>query len=179
MPKRRPSSPPIRHDQPMADTTERDVLLEFLDEAYNKRSWHGPNLRGSLRGISHRAAAWRPAPARKNIWEHVLHAAYWKYVVRRRLTGEKRGAFPLAGSNWFSREASHGNSQWKQDLALLADEHQRLRAVAASLSSADLAQSPPGSTVTAAMLIRGVAMHDVYHAGQIQFLKRSVPRSQS
>ncbi|NUQ50463.1 MAG: ATP-binding cassette domain-containing protein, partial [Phycisphaerae bacterium] len=32
--------------------------------------------------------------------EIALHAAYWKYVTRRRLRGDKRGSFPLKGSNW-------------------------------------------------------------------------------
>jgi hypothetical protein len=45
----------------------------------------------------------RPRPGAHNIWEFTLHAAYWKYVVRRRITGEKRGSFVLEGSNFFER----------------------------------------------------------------------------
>ncbi len=63
-----------------------NVLLDLLDEAFDKKSWHGPNLRGSIRGVTAQQAAWRPGPDRHNIWELTLHAAYWKYVVRRRLT---------------------------------------------------------------------------------------------
>ena len=83
-----------------------DLLVRLLDQAYERRSWHGPNLRGSVRGVSAAVAAHRPAEGRHNIWEVALHAAYWKYVVRRRLLGEKRGSFPLKGSNWFPRPAS-------------------------------------------------------------------------
>jgi hypothetical protein len=32
-------------------------LLALLDEAFDKKSWHGPNLRNSLRGVSAQAAA--------------------------------------------------------------------------------------------------------------------------
>ena len=39
-------------------------LLAILDQAYNKPSWHGTNLRGSIRGLSPKQAAWRPAPKR-------------------------------------------------------------------------------------------------------------------
>ena len=55
---------------------ERLFLLELLDEAFDKKSWHGPNLRGAIRGIDAAQAAWRPAGDRHNIWELTLHAAY-------------------------------------------------------------------------------------------------------
>ena len=85
---------------------EVDHLLAIVDQAYDRRSWHGTNLRGSIRRVSADEAAWRPAPSRHNIWELVVHAAYWKYAARRRLTGEARGSFPIKGSNWFERPAS-------------------------------------------------------------------------
>jgi hypothetical protein len=40
--------------------SERLFLLELLDEAFDKKSWHGPNLRGAIRGITPEQAAWRP-----------------------------------------------------------------------------------------------------------------------
>ena len=67
------------------------LLLSLIDEAYEKKTWHGPNLRGSIRGLTAKQASWRPSPKRHNIWEIVVHAAYWKYIVRRRLLGEKKG----------------------------------------------------------------------------------------
>jgi len=81
-----------------------EQLLAIIDQAYNRRSWHGPNLRGSLRRVSAEQAVWRPSQARHNIWELVVHTAYWKYVVRRRLTGGSRGSFPIKGSNWSAIE---------------------------------------------------------------------------
>ena len=53
-------------------------LVAVLDQAYNKPSWHGTNLRGSVRRVTPAQAAWRPAAQRHNIWEIVVHAAYWK-----------------------------------------------------------------------------------------------------
>jgi hypothetical protein len=66
-------------------------LLFLLDSAYDHVSWHGTNLKGSIRGLSPHRAAWRPGGTRHNIWELVVHAAYWKYVAWRRLTGAARG----------------------------------------------------------------------------------------
>ena len=72
-------------------TPEIQQLLAILDQAYDRQSWHGTNLRGSIRRVNATQAAWRPAPNRHNIWETVVHAAYWKYAAARRFTGGSRG----------------------------------------------------------------------------------------
>ena len=147
---------------------EREYFLNLLDEAYEKQAWHGPNLRSSLRGVSAKTAAWRPTAARHNIWELAVHAAYWKYTVRRRITGDKRGSFALEGSDWFLRPQAESEEAWKADLALLATEHRLLR-------EAVLKLPPLAFTEKAARNIQGAAMHDVYHAGQITLIKRLAP----
>src|SRR5579871_3439658 len=96
--------------------TPLQLLLDQLDQAFNKRSWHGPNLRGSIRGLDASTAAWRPGKDRHSIGEIVVHAAYWKYAVRRRLLGEKRGSFPEKGSNWFPRPQVLSEAAWQQDI---------------------------------------------------------------
>lgn len=151
--------------------TEIQQLLAILDQAYNRRSWHGTNLRGSIRGVSPPQAAWRPAPSRHNIWELVVHAAYWKYVVSRRLTGAARGSFPLKGSNWFERSQPASEKAWRSDVALLDDMHRRLCDAVTHVSPQLLHRKSAGSKDNAFSLIAGVAAHDLYHAGQIQLLK--------
>jgi hypothetical protein len=155
---------------------EIQQLLSIIDAAYNRPSWHGTNLRGSLRGVSPRQAAWRPGRDRHNIWEIVVHAAYWKYIARRRLLGESRGSFPLKGSNWFRRPAEESAASWRSDVALLDETHRSLRAAVANLSPSDLSHTPRGSKVSNLALLSGIAAHDLYHAGQIQLLKRLSPR---
>lgn len=147
-------------------------LVAILDQAYDHRSWHGTNLRGSIRGVSARQAAWRPQPGRHNIWELVVHAAYWKYAVWRRLTGEKRGSFELKGSNWFERPENSDERSWRGDVALLERTHRSLRSAIERMPAVDLERKPRGSTVSNFALIAGIAAHDLYHAGQIQLLKR-------
>jgi hypothetical protein len=151
-------------------------LLALLDQAYDHHSWHGTNLRGSLRRVSPRLAAWRPAPGRHNIWELVVHAAYWKYAVWRRITGTPRGSFPLQGSDWFRRPEAGGakalEPAWRADVALLARTHRSLREAAASLSANSLHRRLRRGVDSPFSLLTGAAAHDLYHAGQIQLLKR-------
>jgi len=149
-----------------------DLLLAVLDDAYAGKSWQGPNLRGSIRGLSAEQAAWRPGPGRHNIRELVLHAAYWKYAVKRTLTHEKRGSFPLKGSNWFARSGEFTGAEWKEDRQLLDEIHQNLRRAVASLSPDALGKPLPGGRYPCAKILYGVAAHDIYHTGQISLIKR-------
>ena len=148
-----------------------DVLVHALDEAYDHNAWHGTTLKGALRGVTAGQASWRPAPGRHNIRELVVHAAYWKGRVRRRLTGEKPGSFPHAGSNWFER-AGVSEKTWREERTLLDREHRALRRAVATLASAGLTRRLPGSRRrTPLREVAGIALHDVYHTGQIQLLK--------
>jgi hypothetical protein len=150
-----------------------DLLLRNLDQGYDHKSWHGTVLRGSLRSLSAEQAAWRPDPARHNIWEIAVHAAYWKYSVLRRLRRDAAVRFPLKGSNWFPRpEGEVSERAWKADLQVLGDVHRDLHRAVASLSDGDLETVPEGSKTAIVDLVLGVAHHDIYHAGQIQLLKR-------
>ena len=149
-----------------------ELLLQLLDQAYDRKAWHGPNLSGSLRRISAALAAWRPGRSRRCIAEIAVHCAYWKYAARRRLTGGKRGSFALKGSNWFALPEPLDESTWRHYLKLLDSTHRELRATVAGLPPKELLIVPNGSRVTNLALIEGIAAHDLYHAGQVQLLKR-------
>lgn len=100
----------------------------------------------------------------------MLHCAYWKYTVRRRIAGEKRGGFPLKGSNFFERP--DGQANWKGELELLNEVHRSLREAVEGHAVSQHDTIPSGSTHTYTQLISGIAAHDLYHAGQIQLMKR-------
>ncbi len=155
-----------------------DYALQAIDEGFNRMAWHGTNLRGSVRRVKAVQAAWRPSPGRHNIWEIVLHTAYWKYAVRRRIRGEKRGSFALAGSDWFERPEILTEDAWKADIAFLEEEHRKMREAVASLGDAALETVAGKGKTTIGALVRWIAAHDVYHAGQIQLMKRLYLRAQ-
>jgi hypothetical protein len=148
-------------------------LVSALDEAFDQKSWHGTNLRGSIRRVTAVKAVWRPGPGRHNIWEIALHCAYWKYTVWRQLSGAPRASFPLKGSNFWVREEPD-EKFWALEKDLLVTMHGSLRGEVEKLRPEDLAKKPSGGKYTREFLIRGVAAHDLYHAGQIQLIKRLI-----
>ena len=98
----------------------------------------------------------------------MLHIAYWKYVARRKLSGDKRGSFPLKGTNWFPVSTELSDSQWGEYLQILEDQHDRLRKAVTELAG----KAPSSVPAEKVHLISGVAAHDLYHTGQIQLLKK-------
>src|SRR5260221_11400810 len=93
------------------------LILQLYQEAFERKTWHGSNLWQSLKGVTAKQAAWRPGADRHNIWEETLHAADWKYAVRRRVQGGTRGAVALQGSDFFPRAEAGENreSSWRAE----------------------------------------------------------------
>jgi DinB family protein len=148
------------------------LVLEVFDQAFTAPAWHGTPLKGTIRGISVSDALWRPRRGRHNIWELVLHTAYWKCMVRRRLVRDPEIKFPRPGANFPSLPARPDTRAWKRDCALLAEQHALLRGAIARLDPAQLGRRAWRSKWTVAENVYGIASHDLYHAGQIQLIKR-------
>jgi len=152
-------------------------LLATLEEAYKGPAWHGPSLRAALKGIDAKQAAKRLGPDRHNIWELAIHSAYWKFAVRRQLLGGTRGIYNEEGRNWFIRPVANLTEaelekSWKRDTAALKREHSALIETVKKFPESNLDRRQPNSKYTPRQMIAGVAFHDIYHAGQIQLLKR-------
>ena len=148
---------------------QRALLVRLIDEAYDQATWHGPNLKSATRRVSPQQAVWRPRRGGRSIAEIVVHCAYWKYAVRRRIRGDKRGSFPLKGSNWFVLPRQLTSGQWRDYLTLLDDQHKLLRETTATAPLSRLVAQ--GNKRRLAGHAYGVALHDIYHAGQIRTLK--------
>jgi hypothetical protein len=127
---------------------------------------------GALRGVTSAQARWRPAPGRHTIWELALHAAYWKYAVRRRLLGADIPSFPRTPANWPAMPTPAGARAWANDRELLRVEHQLLLETVEDFPAGKLGRRSGRKRWSYGDLIIGILMHDAYHAGQIQLMKR-------
>lgn len=149
-----------------------ELHLAALEMAFDRRSWHGPNLMGSIRGVTLAGALWRPQAGRHNVAEIVVHCAYWKYRVCRLLDPDRHPAFGVRGSDWFTRGDDTGEARRRADVALLKEWHGRLMDAVRHLPSRRLDVPAGTGSFTVSELISGAASHDVYHAGQIRLLRR-------
>ena len=147
--------------------------LRHLDPPPGTKLWHGgASILGALRGVSPQVAGWKPYPDRNSIWRLALHIAYWNYAVRRRLTDEPSGGFPRSPSNWPDPPQKRTQVTWKADRKLIKESHDRLIDALRSFDSSRLDDYARSEQTTYADLITGIVLHDTYHTGQIQLLKR-------
>lgn len=148
------------------------LLLRSVDRAFHGPAWHGPTLSSALQGVSPELAAWRPGAERHNIWELAVHAAYWKYRVTALLVDLPRGSFGMKGSNFFERPIDMKAEAWNADLLFLREWHGRLIEAMSAFDPQRLPEKVGSGRFTYEELLDGAAAHDVYHAGQIQLLKK-------
>lgn len=148
--------------------------LRHLDPPTGFKPWHGgASVLGALRGVAPEVAAWKPYPDRHSIWGLALHIAYWNYAVWRRLTDADTGGFPRSPSNWPAVPEPPSAEAWDRDRRLVREWHDRL-VEAVEGFDADRLDQPAGddASTSYADLVTGILLHDTYHAGQIQIMKR-------
>ena len=153
------------------DTTAQAVLPRTLAEGYGPGAWHGADLKAAVGDVSAATAYRRPAPGRHNIAEIALHHAYYVRIVRGRLTGIAPDPFVLEGDDWFALD-DESRLGWAEIAKLLETEQQKLAAVVAEI--AEGRRSSPLSPSEQYDNVLGITGHAIYHAGQIQLVKKLI-----
>jgi hypothetical protein len=140
-----------------------------LAEGFGPGAWHGADLKAALADVVPALAFWRPAPGRHNIAEIALHHAYCTRAVRSQMSGRPAETFVLEGEDWFN-VSDETRLSWQKILATVETEQQRLGTLVADIEA---------GKVTSALgdperfnLVLGITCHAIYHAGQIQLIKR-------
>jgi hypothetical protein len=146
-----------------------NILARTLEEGYGPGAWHGPDLESAVADVTAAAAFRRPGPGRHNIAEIALHHAWHVRSVTGRLTGREPEPFAVEGEDWFELSGAGGLS-WQEVRAELAARQATLSRVVAQLG-AEGAGSPMSEAEQFGEVL-GITCHAVYHAGQIQLIKR-------
>jgi hypothetical protein len=140
-----------------------------LSEGYGPGAWHGADLKAALAGVTPALAFWRPAAGRHSIAEIALHHAYCTRAVRAQVSGVPAEPFILEGDDWF--ELRDGAPlTWPAVQAAVDAEQGRLTASVADIEAGH-AQSPLAAAERFNLAL-GITCHAIYHAGQVQLIKR-------
>jgi uncharacterized damage-inducible protein DinB len=154
-------------------TTVKDLVLYHLEYTFEKEAWQ-PSLLVAIDGLSAAQASWKPAPPRHSIWQIVRHVTRWKQAALDDWHGMKPDYDAIDRGDW--QDASGGDAAWHRDVQALREVSQQIMTWARGLPDAELSR-PAGGEGAAdgrealAVRIQRMATHDIYHAGQIRYLR--------
>ena len=145
------------------------VESRLLKEAYGAGAWHGPDLKAALADVTPGLAFWRPAAGRHNIAEIAVHHAFCARNVHALISGTPSEAFVLEGEDWFEL-TNDGPLTWAQVQELVDATQRRLAALIADIEAGRAASRLTDDERYDVVL--GITCHAIYHAGQVQLIKR-------
>jgi uncharacterized damage-inducible protein DinB len=152
--------------------TVKELVLEHLAYTFEKEAWQPP-LGKAIDGLNAQQAAWKPAPERHSIWQIVRHVTHWKKSVLQALDGKTLDYKDLERTDW--REATGDDAAWDADVKALHEVTGALDERVRSSDDEGLAELMPtyvglSSAPKASRLVR-MATHDIYHSGQIRYIR--------
>jgi hypothetical protein len=156
-----------------ANRGDSSVLTRVAREGYGPGAWHGPDLKAALGDVAAEQAFRRPAPGRHNIAEVALHHAFFVRSVRGQLAGVVPEPFVLEGEDWFE-VSDESRLTWSQILDVVESQQRQLTETIADLGAGRVR---PSADVEPLDLVLGITCHAVYHAGQIQLVKKLIQGS--
>jgi DinB family protein len=141
----------------------------ILNEGYGPGAWHGADLKAAIADVSSETAFWRPGAARHSIAEIALHHAYCVHSVRAKLSGLDAEPFVLEGDDWFALP-DPSKLPWSAIVDVVEREQKHLSKLVAEIAAGRATSPLPESERLD--LVLGITCHAVYHAGQVQLIKR-------
>lgn len=154
--------------------TLKELVVDHVHTTlYDEEVQWQPPLSGALRGLTAAEAAWKPAPERHSIWQIVRHLILWKRGVLDAWDGDPPDGEQLAASDW--HEVTGSEADWERDRRTLLEISEQFLTRARALDDAGLSKQiawyKGGFTRPLAMRVVRTTTHDIYHSGQIMYLR--------
>ncbi len=158
----------------MGGVTLKELVVNHVHTTLYDEDWQWqPPLSGALRGLTAAQAAWKPAPPRHSIWQIVRHLILWKRGVLDAWDGDPPDGKHLGASDW--QDVAGSEADWERDRQTLLEISAQFLTRAQALDDAGLAREivwyTSGHAQPLAMRLVRTTTHDIYHAGQIMYLR--------
>ncbi len=159
---------------PEGALTLKELVVDHVHTTlYDEAVQWQPPLSGALAGLTAAQAAWKPAPARHSIWQIVRHLILWKRGVLQAWDGNPPDGAQLVAGDW--QEVAGSGADWDRDRQTLLHISAEFLTRAQALDDAGLSRRivwyKGGGTQPLAMRLVRTTTHDIYHAGQIMYLR--------
>lgn len=155
----------------------REILLiaEQLKDAYDGEPWFGRSLNEILNEIDTEIIFEKPE-GQHSIVELLWHMITWKEFTISRLRNDGNTSVKYFEENdW--RELDHSDKTlWQQGLQQFSKLHNELLEVIRQQKDEILSQRVSERKYDFRKLLNGIVQHDIYHLGQIAYIKKMLQK---
>lgn len=146
--------------------SRQDILLHSMAFAFQMEAWNPPLMK-TLEGLTEEQVNWLPKTGSTHtIREIVIHLLFYKEQLLQRLQGNDAQE-PTSNESTFTAKQDHS---WEQILEKLNKVQAELQTCLHALEDEELDRPSPHVPIGGQILT--LAMHDVYHTGQIVLLRK-------
>lgn len=137
---------------------------------YDGQPWYGDSICQILESMTPTNAFWKPTEDAHSIAQITSHMIYWRQALIKRLDGDIANKPSMKSEdNWKSNEQLK-RMGWKGLKKSLEESQSHLLSLLTKQKDSIL-KSKYSDTATFQDLITGILQHDLYHTGQIAYLK--------
>ena len=154
----------------MASQKRIQELVGQFTRVYSESPWYGDSILGIINQVTFEAAFWQPSKNAHSIAQIVWHMVYWRLALIKRLEGDVAYKPSMKSEDNWSINENIKNSSWGKIKELLAESQEKIITLLKKQDDSllDKAYSEKASYLD---VINGIFQHDLYHLGQIAYLK--------
>ena len=149
---------------------ELKMYAAQLNENFSGEPWFGRNIQAILKEINEDIASQKPN-GQHSILELLYHMINWRLFTINRLEKSSATVKSFEENDWQVLD-HQDKSLWQKGIEQLNDTQQRLLNLINTMKDEDLQSPVHERDYENRTLIIGIIQHDIYHLGQIAYIKK-------
>ena len=149
---------------------ELKMYAAQLNENFSGEPWFGRNIQAILKEINEEIANQKPN-GQHSILELLYHMINWRLFTINRLEKSTAMVKSFEENDWQVLD-HQDKSLWQKGIEQLNDTQQRLLNLINTMKDEDLQSPVHERDYENRTLINGIIQHDIYHLGQIAYIKK-------
>lgn len=149
---------------------ELKMYAAQLNENFSGEPWFGRNIQAILKEINEDIASQKPN-GQHSMLELLYHMINWRLFTINRLEKSSATVKSFEENDWQVLD-HQDKSLWQKGIDQLNDTQQRLLNLINTMKDEDLQSPVHERDYENRTLINGIIQHDIYHLGQIAYIKK-------
>ncbi len=161
-------------EQPNNDELLR--IIDLLNTTYEgEEAWHGPSVAEVMRDVTPDMAGLRLSPNTHTIAELIFHMTSWRIFAVKKMQADEKFDILTPEKNFGQFPEKIDDFEWEAlQMELSLSQEELVNELDKRDDDEFLEEIVPGRSYTYYDLLHGIINHDLYHAGQVQILKKAV-----